>query len=402
MAGSVRRLLFRTMIDGVREKREEKRLGGMNVIHLVTNKVWGGGERYVLDLAKKSMESGINVRILARPVAAVTDKFFDAGIALDTARFGGITDITTPRRLAAIIDECGSSAPVILHAHDFKTALTAIRAKRLSQVPGKVRIVVTRHLVRRGKTDLLHRFIYRNLDAIIFVSECARNAFFSGFIGGKHSKSRREAEERSQVIHNSIANVPQRSALSLGNENEPHRPPVLCFVGRIVPEKGVELLLKALGGLSSEKWTLKIVGTGNPEYLASLRSIAVELGISDRIEWLGYQKDVWQIMASADIGVTPSVVPESFGLTILEFMNLGVPVVSTSGGAQGEIIRNGRDGILVEPEESALRGALAELIASPAKRRDMGKAALERAADFSYDVFWERISGVYKALVSTL
>lgn len=398
MAGSVRKLLFRTLTEGMTGKS----IGRMNVIHLVTNKVWGGGERYVLDLAKKSMESEINVRILARPIAAVTDKFSDAGIALDTARFGGITDITTPRRLAAITDECALSGPVILHAHDFKTALTAIRAKRLSQVPGKVRIVVTRHLVRKAKTDLLHRFIYRNVDAIIFVSECARNAFFSGFIGEKHSKSRHEAEERSQVIHNSIANVPRRPAFSSGNENEPHRPPVLCFVGRIVPEKGVELLLKALGGLRSEEWVLKVGGTGNPEYLDLLKSQASELGISDKVEWLGYQEDIWQVMGSADIGVIPSVVPESFGLTILEFMNMGVPVVSTSGGAQGEIIRNGRDGILVEPEESALRGALAELIASPAKRRDMGKAALERAADFSYDVFWERISGVYKALVSTL
>lgn len=398
MAGSVRKLLFRTLTEGMTGKSN----GRMNVIHLVTNKVWGGGERYVLDLAKKSMESEINVRILARPVKAVTDKFLEAGIALDTARFGGITDITTPRRLAAITDECALSGPVILHAHDFKTALTAIRAKRLSQVPGKVRIVVTRHLVRKAKTDLLHRFIYRNVDAIIFVSECARNAFFSGFIGEKHSKSRHEAEERSQVIHNSIANVPRRPAFSSGNENEPHRPPVLCFVGRIVPEKGVELLLKALGGLRSEEWVLKVGGTGNPEYLDLLKSQASELGISDKVEWLGYQEDIWQVMGSADIGVIPSVVPESFGLTILEFMNMGVPVVSTSGGAQGEIIRNGRDGILVEPEESALRGALAELIASPAKRRDMGKAALERAADFSYDVFWERISGVYKALVSTL
>ena len=398
MAGSVRKLLFRTLTEGMTGKS----IGRMNVIHLVTNKVWGGGERYVLDLAKMSMESEINVRILARPVKAVTDKFLEAGIALDTARFGGITDITTPRRLAAITDECALSGPVILHAHDFKTALTAIRAKRLSQVPGKVRIVVTRHLVRKAKTDLLHRFIYRNVDAIIFVSECARNAFFSGFIGEKHSKSRHEAEERSQVIHNSIANVPRRPAFSSGNENEPHRPPVLCFVGRIVPEKGVELLLKALGGLRSEEWFLKVGGTGNPEYLDLLKSQASELGISDKVEWLGYQEDIWQVMGSADIGVIPSVVPESFGLTILEFMNMGVPVVSTSGGAQGEIIRNGRDGILVEPEESALRGALAELIASPAKRRDMGKAALERAADFSYDVFWERISGVYKALVSTL
>lgn len=398
MAGSVRKLLFRTLTEGMTGKS----IGRMNVIHLVTNKVWGGGERYVLDLAKKSMESEINVRILARPITAVTDKFSDAGIALDTARFGGITDITTPRRLAAITDECALSGPVILHAHDFKTALTAIRAKRLSQVPGKVKIVVTRHLVRKAKTDLLHRFIYRNVDAIIFVSECARNAFFSGFIGEKHSKSRHEAEERSQVIHNSIANVPQRPAFSSGNENEPHRPPVLCFVGRIVPEKGVELLLKALGGLRSEEWFLKVGGTGNPEYLDFLKSQASELGISDKVEWLGYQEDIWQVMGSADIGAIPSVVPESFGLTILEFMNMGVPVVSTSGGAQGEIIRNGRDGILVEPEESALRGALAELIASPAKRRDIGKAALERAADFSYDVFWERISGVYKALVSTL
>lgn len=398
MAGSVRKLLFRTLTEGMTGKS----IGRMNVIHLVTNKVWGGGERYVLDLAKMSMESEINVRILARPVKAVTDKFLEAGIALDTARFGGITEITTPRRLAAITDECALSGPVILHAHDFKTALTAIRAKRLSQVPGKVRIVVTRHLVRKAKTDLLHRFIYRNVDAIIFVSECARNAFFSGFIGEKHSKIRREAEERSQVIHNSIANVPRRPAFSSGNENEPHRPPVLCFVGRIVPEKGVELLLKALGGLRSEEWFLKVGGTGNPEYLDLLKSQASEVGISDKVEWLGYQEDIWQVMGSADIGVIPSVVPESFGLTILEFMNMGVPVVSTSGGAQGEIIRNGRDGILVEPEESALRGALAELIASPAKRRDMGKAALERAADFSYDVFWERISGVYKALVSTL
>jgi len=102
-------------------------------------------------------------------------------------------------------------------------------------------------------------------------------------------------------------------------------------------------------------------------------------------------------MASAHVGVLPSVQPESFGLAVLEFMQCGVPVIASSGGGPAEIIADGTDGILVPPDDAAeLHKALSRLCASPAECAAMGANAARKAAGkYSYPRFADRILEIY-------
>ena len=138
----------------------------MKIIHLGSNKVWGGGEQYVLDLATTFAAKGNDVSIVSRNINAVTHRFTDAGLPVTTMALKGDIDIISPIKLARLI---GKEQPVVLHVHNFKDATTALRARTLSR-NSNVRIVMTRHLVKPAKKKSL----YNRLDAMIFVSHLAR------------------------------------------------------------------------------------------------------------------------------------------------------------------------------------------------------------------------------------
>ena len=164
----------------------------MRIIHLVSNKVWGGGEQYVLDLATEFASRGNDVAIVSRNINAVTHRFTDAGLPVTTMALKGDIDIISPIRLARLI---GKEQPVVLHVHNFKDATTALRARTLSR-NRNVRIVMTRHLVKAAK----RKSLYNKLDAMIFVSHLAKNEFMS--------TSPAIDANKITVIHNSIKQLP--------------------------------------------------------------------------------------------------------------------------------------------------------------------------------------------------
>lgn len=355
------------------------------VIQLVSNPVWGGGEQYVLDLARRLMAEDYGVEVVARPVSNVVQKFQEAAVPVCRLPLRGNLDFLSSILLSRILRK--APAQVVVHAHNFKTAANAVTARRLSG-RNDVRIVVTRHLVKPGKTDSYHTELYREIDRLVFVSALSRDRFLSGNPVVDCSKI--------TVVHPGVENMADSPVLCGGEETLP----VIMWHGRINPEKGLSTLIEALGSLKSRRWLLKLAGTGQARDVSPLVRRIRELGIEDRVEWLGYIDDIHRYIRSSGVyvGVIPSRVPEAFGLALIDYMSCGVPVISSNNGAQPETITDGIDGSLVSPDSpDELAVAIARFLDDPVLRDRMASAALATVATrFSYNRFFNELTANYR------
>ena len=351
----------------------------MRIIHLVSNKVWGGGEQYVLDLATAFAAKGNDVTIVSRNIDTVTRRFKDAGIPVTTMALKGAIDLTSPFKLARFI---GKEQPAIIHVHNFKDATTALRARALSR-NGNVRIVMTRHLVKAAKRISL----YSKLDAMIFVSHLAKNEFMS--------TSPVIDAAKVHVIHNSIKHTTATA------ECTPNKELTLMFHGRLSPEKGIDTLLQAFAKASIPNARLVIAGGGCDEYIKELQTIADKAGIAQQVTWTGHITDIHPLIAKADIGVCPSKWREPFGLAVIEYMVHGKPVITTNNGAQPEYLTNGVDGIMTPPDDVEALATAMKSLNDAELRETIGEAAQKTFEErLSYPVFVEKIEKVYKTVLN--
>lgn len=157
----------------------------------------------------------------------------------------------------------------------------------------------------------------------------------------------------------------------------------LLFVGNSIRRKGLEYLIDAMDRLSDLNVQLDIVGGTDrePAHAIFLKAKIDELGLRQRIFFHG--KVSWKTLAEfyskADIFVFPSLY-EGFGIVIAEAMAFGLPVIATNVGAASELIRNGENGLLVQPGSAdALASAVRVLISDPSLRRRFGLNGLEKA-----------------------
>ena len=149
---------------------------------------------------------------------------------------------------------------------------------------------------------------------------------------------------------------------------------VIGFVGRLVPQKDPELLIRAVADWP--ECTLVIVGTGPLE--ERLRALVAELGLSN-VRLTGAIPDAARLVTAFDVLCVPSRW-EGFGLNVLEAMLAGVPVVASATGALPELLDAGRCGVLVPPaSRDELSRALRGLASDPSRRRELAARARLRA-----------------------
>lgn len=157
---------------------------------------------------------------------------------------------------------------------------------------------------------------------------------------------------------------------------------VLAFTGRLVPHKGVDVILRALPRLPPDV-VLVVVGRGPT--LPNLTSAARRLGVEDRVRFCPNvsDADLPSYLRAADVFVFPSQNRlEGFGLAVAEAMAAGLPVVIADMPGVREVIEPGREGLLVEPLlPDDLAAKVGALLDDPARRRSMGEAARKRAEE---------------------
>lgn len=352
----------------------------MNILHIVSNKVWGGGERYVLDLCRAQESEGHSVAVITRGYDEVDIPFSNAGFKPGNLVLGGVWDFITPIRLAGVLNKMAE--PIVVHVHNFKDARIAVHARKLMKDPSKARIVVTRHLVKAAPTGKSAKALFDAVDAIIFVSQTALEGFL---------QSKPEVDpEKLHVVPNAV--VPP----SLRREIPEH--PTILFCGRIAPEKGLATLVDAFAKLPLElDARLVVAGSGKgPDVMPIVKRARAE-GIAHRIEWLGHVENVWPHISAATIGVVPSIGTEACGLSALEMMSVGVPVVASRKGGLAEIISDNVDGRLFTPGNAdELAKVLEELLSNPAELQKLGEAGRQKVMQqYAYPDFYHRIMQIY-------
>lgn len=162
----------------------------------------------------------------------------------------------------------------------------------------------------------------------------------------------------------------------------PDAAPVLVACGRLVPQKGYPVLLRALARVRERiPARLRILGEG--PLRAELGELAVSLGVAGAVSFEGFQADPAAFMRAADVFVLSSEY-EGFGNVIVEAMAAGAPVVATDCPyGPGEILEGGRHGILVPPgDPEALAAALLRVLGDPALRERLRAAGAARAPAF--------------------
>ena len=174
----------------------------------------------------------------------------------------------------------------------------------------------------------------------------------------------------------------------------PSDAPLLLFVGRLQPWKGVEYAIRAL--LDIPRAVLLIAGDGVDR--ARLAALAAELRLNERVFFLGQvaRDDLPRFYSTVDLLVATSFASETFGIGLVEAQACGLPVVAARFGGFPEVVDEGRTGLLVPPQDpAALAAAINTLLADPARRAAMRAAAPAWAAQFSWEAVATRVLESY-------
>jgi glycosyltransferase involved in cell wall biosynthesis len=313
----------------------------------------GGAEAFYITLNRALHARGVNVRAVLRGNPVHLSELEEAGIPTGIAGFGGLFDFTTKSRLRAI-------------AGDFAPDAVLTFAGRASE-----------HMPRRGYPilgrlggyyNLKH---FKNCDHLICnTPDLIRHVTDTGW-----------PTERVTFIPN-FPRIDESPAVNRGDLDTPPDAPLALVLARLHPNKAVDALIETLPSVP-ELW-LWIAGEGDQR--AKIEQRVLELGLSNRVKFLGWRTDRAALFGAADLCLVPSR-QEPFGNVIVEAWAYGVPVIAAAATGPKWLIKDGEDGILVPIDNPrALAGAIRDVLADPARAERLAQAGkLRAAAEFSED-----------------
>ena len=172
---------------------------------------------------------------------------------------------------------------------------------------------------------------------------------------------------------------------------------VLLFVGYSFRRKGLAQAVRAMAAAGDERLELWVAGGDDP---ASYERLARELGVGERVRFLGHRSDVVGLMRAADVFVLPASY-EPFGLVVLEALACGTPVITSRAAGVAELMTDGREGYLVDdPSDTAEIGrALGGFLEREAAWPELSAAARALALEWDWDSIWRRTEALYGELV---
>ena len=189
--------------------------------------------------------------------------------------------------------------------------------------------------------------------------------------------------QRSTVILDGLGDQELAREMNPGGFEPKGRRVRIGIVGRVARWKGQHIFLEAAAKVISAGYDAEftIIGAplfGEETYEAGLRQGAARLRIADRVEFLGFRRDVAAELGKLDILVHASITGEPFGQVVIEGMAAGLPVIASRGGGVPEIITDGENGLLTTMGDSAgLAEAIMRLLANPAEAQRLGRAGYE-------------------------
>lgn len=292
----------------------------------------------------------------------------------------------------AIVDLIRKLRIDILHTSEFRSDVLALLCRRRCGV----QVVATAHgWIANDLRGRIYRFadklILPRFDAVILVSQAMRRLVPRWWL----------PDRRVHVLPNAL--VLEKYAREVVDKArarpDTQQGAILLNVGRLSPEKGQDLLLRAVAALAPEFPALRLRFAGIGPMEAQLRELAGSLGIADRVEFLGYIDDMPALYDRIDL-VVQSSYTEGMPNVILEAAFLRVPIVATAVGGTAEVVQHGRSAWLIPPRSlDALTDGIRRFLVEPDAFAAMGQAAHEHIrTNFSFAARTDRLMGLYEQL----
>lgn len=292
----------------------------------------------------------------------------------------------------------------VIHAHDWLVAHAGIQLKQIYNKP----LVATIHATESGRWSGIHNEIqsyvhsmewYLNYESwrTIVCSEAMRHEVMGNY---------NLPYEKIDVIPNGIKRdkflFDFPDALDFRRRLAADYEPLIVSVGRMVPEKGFQVLVQAAAEVLQEFPNARFVIAGKGGMLEELRQRAQAYGIADRVHLPGYvsDEDLLKLLRVADVGVYPSLY-EPFGIVALEGMAARIPVVVSDTGGLGGMVEHGVTGIKTHPgSPDSLAWGIKQVLYHPEWGSWMVEQAYQRLIDtFNWDIIAEQTKQVYRRVV---
>ncbi len=373
-------------------------------------KTVGGLARHVHDLSVALAEAGHHVHVITCPVAGQGVYTLDEGVhvhrihpdRLTADKFmdwveqlnNGMAELAD--KLMEIYDQFD-----LIHAHDWLVGAAALTISQRCKLP----LAATIHATEHGRNRGLHTDLQRHIHKL--EGELARQAGLiigcSNYMGREIAALFEQPAEKIRVIPNGVNPDNINNGLESGS-TDPLGRKVIVFLGRLVVEKGVHVLISALPSIMKAVGPVTLQVAGKGPYQQELEEIAYNIGVAGHVEFLGFVDDPGRnrLLHGATAAVFPSLY-EPFGIVALEAMAAGVPVVASDTGGLSDVIEHGVDGYLSPPGDiHMLAHYVSEIISNPelarhfvkrAQRNIMVKFSWEKIAASTRDVYTELIQG---------
>ncbi|RME64785.1 MAG: glycosyltransferase family 1 protein, partial [Nitrospirae bacterium] len=330
-------------------------MNALKIIMVIHSNIFGGAERHSVLLAKGLKEKGHEVTFVC-PKNSWTWKALEGfPIKKVNLPLNGTYDMYSLGRLIVLAKKSKAN---LLHGHLTRSAFYVNWASRLSGIPA----VVSAHATNTHKH-------FQGARKIIAVSYAVK----------EHLVSKGYSPQKIEVVYNGVedlqglygkASRQVRRQLGLKDDEV-----AIVLLGRFIKDKGHDIALETVKGLPDLSFRLFFIGNDNTEWGRYIKNLVRKYGLEKRVVFLGHREDARQLLCAMDLMVQPSR-REALGLSVLEAMSAGLPVVASNVGGLPEVIRDGVNGFLFElKDKMALIERLKDLIVNKKLRVQLSTGA---------------------------
>ena len=362
----------------------------------LSGQMLGGGQRSLLLLLERLDRTKFNPFLVCPSEGDLTEKAGELGIETRILKMGGVKSLNIFATAAVVFklkNLIRRKDIQLVHTDSPRHAFYAGLSARMTRTP-----LVWHARVSNPEKKSFEKFLFNHADKIIAVSEAASQRYH-GF---------ERFDEKAIVIYNGVDLSefgPKPIDRKLKQKFKVEDDQLLVgTLGQLIPGKGQEVFLKAAAQITAHASNVifMIVGDGNHTYRRRLEELRTDLGLSRKVVFTGFRKDIPRIMNALDIVVLPSTTHlEGFSRVIIEAMASAKPVIASDSGGNPEAIEDGVTGILVPAADSdRLSASILELVQDEDKRKRMGTAGRQRAERlFSIEKNVSRIEKIYEELL---
>jgi glycosyltransferase involved in cell wall biosynthesis len=353
----------------------------MTILQVISQRHLSGAERVCLMLSESLQLRGHRVVLLCKKDAAMVGEAAQRGIEIRTP---GVSGKFNPLVALGILRIAREIHADVIHTHLSTASQWGSVAGRLGGIP----VVAHVHAMNS-------RYFFLLADAMVACSEGVRQHIIRQGVSGDLIRTIYNGIE-SKRLGVTRGRAETRASLGIAGSA-----PAIACIAHLADKKGQADLVRAVALLKDSRPDLACFLVGTGENLDSLRRLADNLGVAQRVVLPGYRSDAVEIMNAMDVIILPSLGKEGLPLVLLEAALLGKPAICSNIPGNNEVVVDGVTGLLFPPgDPAALAGQIDRLLSDSELSARMAQDAQERAQrEFTIEAMTDRVEGLYRQLL---